>query len=932
MNYIEEQTDGELLTRSITHGEQPLSVISQVSLDGTTPNVPPVRKRSLYTFEEKRIRKIDRLARSLFIQGIQNDIYSLIDNNDTTKELWDALNRQMRGFEFGEQDRKSIKCGFKKDNCELNYKFLNNLLPDWKQYGTLMRQTKNLMDINIDALYNILKKNQVECERSSGYKEERSCCYCFRSVLVIKKTKVSKSKEKEVVDSDSEESDDEDINDLKMIIALLAKKPQYVKQVDKKNDGKKKDISKVTCYNYKKDGHFAKDCRKAKMQMTDSDSEEELSTNMVCMAKMKKVLSDSEKSSSFDRDTIAEVSYYFSDSESEYEFDDTSDYYDKSKLNYGLFVDNDDDQEIFHDAIELASENFDENLLVSKNDHDKLEIDHNESEDKYHLVDKLVVKFTQKIAKCQKSKDLRPSLYDEKVIGLGLSRFAWILNSRCSKHMTGNHALLKNFMDKFLGTVRFDNDDFAVIAGYGDLVLGSMTIKKVYYVECLGHNLFSVGQFCDKGLEVAFRKSTCFVRTEEGVDLLTGDHSSNLYTISLNNMASNSLVCPLVSILVVASIMSNTAFASNRPLYLLHIDLCGPIHVESINGKRYVLVVVDDYSRHTWNKTLVEFFDKVGITQQFSAARMPQQNGVVERRNCTLVEATFALVARIKAIRLLRAYAASKDFIVFQMDVKTVFLNGILKVEVYVSQPQGFVSTKYPNHVYALHKVVYGLKQAPRVWLQVNQFSNGIFINQSKYINDISKRFGMENCDMVPNPMVEQAKLNLDLVGKPVDQFRSMIGSMMYLTSGRPHIMFATCMCARYQANPNEHHVSAKRIFKYLKGTINLGLSYPKDSGFDLTTYSDVDHAGCHLDRKSTSRSVQFLGDKLVCWSLKKQNCVFISLAEAEYVVICGCCAQVLWMRTQLTDYGFFFDKIPIYCDSKSAIAISVQSGTTHSH
>ncbi|GJR05646.1 retrovirus-related pol polyprotein from transposon TNT 1-94 [Tanacetum coccineum] len=210
--------------------------------------------------------------------------------------------------------------------------------------------------------------------------------------------------------------------------------------------------------------------------------------------------------------------------------------------------------------------------------------------------------------------------------------------------------------------------------------------------------------------------------------------------------------------------------------------------------------------------------------------------------------------------------------------------------------------------------------------LQVNQFSNGIFINQSKYILDILKRFGMENCDTVPTPMVEQAKLKLDLVGKPVDHtdYRSMIGSLMYLTSSRPDIMFATCMCARYQANPNEHHVSAvKRIFRYLKGTINLGLWYPKDSGFDLTAYSDADHAGCHLDRKSTSGSVQFLGDKLVCWSSKKQNCVSISTAESEYVAVSGCCAQVLWMRTQLTDYGFFFDKVPIYCDSKSAIAIS---------
>nr|GEV14832.1 retrovirus-related Pol polyprotein from transposon TNT 1-94 [Tanacetum cinerariifolium] len=174
--------------------------------------------------------------------------------------------------------------------------------------------------------------------------------------------------------------------------------------------------------------------------------------------------------------------------------------------------------------------------------------------------------------------------------------------------------------------------------------------------------------------------------------------------------------------------------------------------------------------------------------------------------------------------------------------------------------------------------------------------------------------------------MVEQAKLKIYLVRKPVDHtdYRSMIGSLMYVTSSRPDIMFATCMCARYQANPNEHHVLAvKRIFRYLKGTINLGLWYPKDSGFDLTTYSDADHVGCHLNQKSTPGSIQFLGDKLVCWSSKKQNCESISTAESEYVTVSSCCAQVLWMRTQLTDYGFFYDKVPIYCDSKSAIAIS---------
>nr|GFA02798.1 hypothetical protein [Tanacetum cinerariifolium] len=187
-------------------------------------------------------------------------------------------------------------------------------------------------------------------------------------------------------------------------------------------------------------------------------------------------------------------------------------------------------------------------------------------------------------------------------------------------------------------------------------------------------------------------------------------------------------------------------------------------------------------------------------------------------------------------ICLFLAYAAHKDFIVFQMDVKTTFLNGILKEEVYVVQP------------------------------------------------------------LVSTPMVEQAKLKLDLVGKPVDHtdYRSMIGSLMYVTSSRSDIMFATCMCARYQENPNEHHVSSvKKIFRYLKGTIILGLWYPKDSCFDLTAYLDADHAGCHLDRK-----------------------------KSEYVAVSSCCAQVLWMRTQLTDYGFFYDKVPIYCDSKSAIAI----------
>nr|GEY55549.1 uncharacterized mitochondrial protein AtMg00810-like [Tanacetum cinerariifolium] len=137
--------------------------------------------------------------------------------------------------------------------------------------------------------------------------------------------------------------------------------------------------------------------------------------------------------------------------------------------------------------------------------------------------------------------------------------------------------------------------------------------------------------------------------------------------------------------------------------------------------------------------------------------------------------------------------------------------------------------------------------------------------------------------------------------------------------------MHATCYCSRYQAQPTEKHLTeVRRIFRYLKDTINMGLWYPKDTGFKLTTFSYSDHAGCLDSRKSTSRGIQFLGgDKLVSWSSKKQDCTSMSSAEAEYVSLSVCYAQVIWMRTQLRDYGFHFDKIPMYCDSKAAIAIS---------
>ncbi|GKC67133.1 uncharacterized mitochondrial protein-like protein, partial [Tanacetum coccineum] len=246
-------------------------------------------------------------------------------------------------------------------------------------------------------------------------------------------------------------------------------------------------------------------------------------------------------------------------------------------------------------------------------------------------------------------------------------------------------------------------------------------------------------------------------------------------------------------------------------------------------------------------------------------------------------EESFAPVARLEAVQIFVAYAAHKNFLIFQMDVKTAFLNGPLKEEVH---------------------------QSP--W--------GIFISQSQYNFDILKKHGMEKCDTVSTPMAT-TKLDVNLQGTPVDQtkYHSMIGGLMYLTASRPDIAFATFVCARYQARPTEKHLKeVKRIFCYLRQSINMGLWYSKDYGFELIAYADADHAGCNDDCKRTFGGIQFLGDKLVRWSSKKKDCTTMSSAEAEYVSMSACCAQVIWMRTQLLDYGFHYSKILIYCDSRS--------------
>nr|GEW91197.1 retrovirus-related Pol polyprotein from transposon TNT 1-94 [Tanacetum cinerariifolium] len=245
------------------------------------------------------------------------------------------------------------------------------------------------------------------------------------------------------------------------------------------------------------------------------------------------------------------------------------------------------------------------------------------------------------------------------------------------------------------------------------------------------------------------------------------------------------------------------------------------------------------------------------------------------------------------------AHAAHKNMVVYQMDVKTAFLNGNLREEVYVSQPDGFVDQDNPNHVYKLKKALYGLKQAPRAWYDMlssfllsQDFSKGS-VNPTLFIrrngNDLLLKYNFESCDPMDTPMVKKSKLDKDKEGKAVDpsHYRGMIGTLFYLTASRHDLQFAICMCARYQARPTEKHLHAvKRIFRYLRGTVNRGLWYLKDSLIALTAFADSDHAGCQDTRRSTSGSLQFLRDRLISWSSKRQKSAAISSMEAEYIAL----------------------------------------------
>ncbi|GJX15704.1 retrovirus-related pol polyprotein from transposon TNT 1-94 [Tanacetum coccineum] len=368
--------------------------------------------------------------------------------------------------------------------------------------------------------------------------------------------------------------------------------------------------------------------------------------------------------------------------------------------------------------------------------------------------------------------------------------------------------------------------------------------------------------------------------------------------------------------------------------------------IENLVDKK-VLIIRCDNGTEFKNRVMSEFYAKKGIKREFIVARTPQQNGVAERRNRTLIEAArtmrqdlaklhfdasmedgspfvssltgcLAMLTNllmmlekkeepkkiIQALKdLSRIEAMQEELLQFKLQqvwtlvdllygkraigTKWVYRNKkdeerIEALEVYVCQPPEFEDPEFPDKVYKVEKALYGLHQAPRAC-------------QDKYMDEILKKFGFSTVKTASIPIETSKPLIKDAKAEDVDVhlYRSMIGSLMYLTASRPNIMFAVCACTRFQVTPKVSHLhDVKRIFRYLKGQPKLGLWYPKDSPFDLEAYTDSDYTGASLDRKSTTGGCQFLGRRLILWQCKKQTIVANSTTEAEYVAAASCCGQ----------------------------------------
>nr|GEZ38768.1 uncharacterized mitochondrial protein AtMg00810-like [Tanacetum cinerariifolium] len=607
---------------------------------------------------------------------------------------------------------------------------------------------------------------------------------------------------------------------------------------------------------------------------------------------------------------------------------------------------------------------------------------------------------------------------DKPVVTLVVQIVLWYLDSVCSKHMTGDRSQLVNFVQKFLGTVKFCNDHVAKIIGYGDYQIRNVTISRVYYVEGLGHNLFSVGQFCDSDLEVAFRQHTCFIRNLDEVDLLT-DNGTEFVNQTLRDYYEEVGISHETSVARSlqqnrAEAMATTYFTQNRsiiclrhgktPYELLHSKLpdlsffyvfdalCYLANDSENLGKLQTKADIGIfigyaptkkafriYNRRTRRimETIHVDFDELTAMASEHRSSGPALNEMTPGTisyvdstgspSSTTVEQDAPSTSNSPTPTETQSSVIPQDVGDDNLDMEVAHIGndllfGVPILEVTYAQsttpafPQAIMQTNHPmphhnnkwTKDHLLNNIIGQLSRPVFTRLQLHEQALFCYydtfltsmepktykeaLTQSCWIEPMQEELNEKGLilknrllrllnlklfdflayavhkNMVVYQMdvktaflngnlredVYKSKLDEDKEGKDVDpsHYCGMIGTLLYLTASRPDLQFAICMCARYQAQPTEKHVHAvKRIFRYLRGTIHWGLWYPKDSSVASIAFADADHAGCQDTHRSTSGSVQFLGERLISWSSKRKKSAAISSTEAEYIALSGCCA-----------------------------------------
>ncbi|RVW18191.1 Copia protein [Vitis vinifera] len=454
-------------------------------------------------------------------------------------------------------------------------------------------------------------------------------------------------------------------------------------------------------------------------------------------------------------------------------------------------------------------------------------------------------------------------------------------------------------LDEKGGYVTFGDNSKGRIIGQGNIGNDtSSLIESVLLVDGLKHNLLSISQLCDKGFKVIFEASHCIIKDIQNDKTIFMGHrclETSMGKLQIEDRRQQEEI-------VEDPKKEESPLALPPPQ-----QVQGESSQDLPKDWKFVInhpqdQIIDALVDENWMIAMQEELNQFERSEVWELVPRPQnqsvigtrwvfrnkmdENDIIIRNKARLVaqgfnqeegidyEETFAPVARLEAIRMLLAFACFKDFVLYQMDVKSAFLNGFINEE-----------------------ALYGLKQAPRacefemsmmgelnffLGLQIKQLKEGTFINQAKYIRDLLKRFNMEEAKTMKTPMSSSIKLDMDEKGKSINStmYRGMIGTM------------------------------------------DIGLWYPKGDNFELIGFSDADFAGCKVERKSTSGTCHFLGHSLVSWHSKKQNSVALS-TEAEYIAAGLCCAQILWMKQTLSDFNLIFEHVPIKCDNTSAINIS---------